>query len=251
MIPSYSIVVAVDPRTVDQLKLTWPTWRRKPGILDVPMHVIVDAGLLPRDASYQGILALDHPNVTYHNWNFPWLVFPDMTQRERMLSAFVYFAPLLVDTDYWLKLDVDSVATDDKPWVDEAWFARNPVLVARPWSYTKPGEWIDTLQAWSRSNLLTKHYPPLDWPPHDETRQVYRHSRIISQQCFVQTEWSRRVAAYLQPRLPVPSQDTIHWYLAELQRLPIVKARFPGWTNRCTRRGLEEAVAGAIAEMLR
>lgn len=249
MIPSYSIVVAVDARTVDQLKLTWPTWRRKPGIFDVPMHVMVDAAAIEPPLTDRMLAMqtwLDHPNVTYRQWGCTWPGFPGVTQRERMLSAFVYFAPFLAKTPYWLKLDVDSVATDDKPWIDEAWFAGNPVLVARPWSYTKPGEWIDTLQEWSRHSVFTKHYPPLDWPPHDETRQVYRHSRIISQQCFVQTEWSRRMASYLQPRLPVPSQDTVHWYLAELQRLPIVKTRFPGWVNRCTRKGLEEAVAEAL-----
>jgi hypothetical protein len=175
-----------------------------------------------------------------------------------MLTAFVRVPPIQVVTDYWLKLDTDVVAIPDrKPWPDAGWFYNcsitrhvdyRPVLIASPWAYTKPPEWIETLQEWADEHehfYNSGHRKRLAIPPPAAGAETIPYPRIISWCCFVHTIWSK-LAAGLCPhpnRLPVPSQDTYHWYIAARRCDPIVRVRMKdyGW-QQTTGRGLRETL---------
>jgi hypothetical protein len=209
--PDFTIAVAVDRKTAEDFRQVWPVWRRlAPWILDRRLVLLIDSR-----AGWRGIDDwLDHPHWSGHLWPFD---AEGASQRERMLSAFVLGVPDLVETPYWLKIDVDALPvrpTGQSPsFPDPAWFADSPALISNPWGYTKPGEWVNRLESWAETIPDLARRPPLGLHcPPGVLR--FRHRRIISWMCFVRTDWSREVAAYVPDRLPVPSQDTFHWYCA-------------------------------------
>jgi len=243
----WTTVVAVDARTIHQFRQVWPTWNRyKPEIAARPFLVICDTKEIPA-VGWPSLLPNGIPQQTMLLW---WSWRPDLSQRERMLTAFVKLAPVHCKTTYWLKVDVDSVATGPEPWIDPAWFIGSPALIAAPWGYTKPANYITAMQDWWPTIPKLQNCTGPDWPTVEPGNEVYRWARIISRQCFLHTTWCREAAAYCPDRLPVPSQDTYHWFLAEFQRKPIIRTRQIkcGWTNRNTQRGLREAVAGVMQE---
>ncbi len=59
-------------------------------------------------------------------------------------------------------------------------------------------------------------------------QETIKHSRIAGWLSFIRTDFSRRVAEYCPGQLPVPSQDTYHWYCAQRLGEGIVKVKFRG-----------------------
>jgi hypothetical protein len=229
MIPDFTTVCAVDARTVDQLHMVWPTWRRhKPELLDHSMVLVCD-GEVP---DWERRLAwLDHPNRLIIPWKWPYGRH-DVTQRERMLTAFVHVPPRVVCTSYWLKLDTDAVASNPTAWIEEEWFRDTPAIVAAPWGYTKPAHFLTALEAWANAHPGLSDTFPLNLDI-DPQRETYRHRRIGSWIAFINTTWSATVAAYAPDRLPVPSQDTYHWYCATRMGRTVRRVQFKalGWNN--------------------
>lgn len=241
-IPDFTIVVAVDANRVGQFREVWPTWvKNHPDVLTRRLVVIFDRA--PTQNTYEMLTWLNHPSCTV----IPWTWRPDLPQRERMLTAFVR-APELLDihTPYWCKIDADVVATASKPWVQPEWFDGNPALVGSPWGYTKPGAWLPILEAWGDAALPSKPRLGLQ-PPPDCLR--FGHPRICSWICFVRTDWSLWASHLAGPdRLPVPSQDTYHWYVAARNGDLVRKVKFKkfGWTTLSNWRKRRAAVAEAM-----
>lgn len=175
-----------------------------------------------------------HP-VGYANW----------PQRERMLSSFVFDAPRIAKTEYFVKVDTDAFLTREfaikSEWLDGS------VYVSSPWSYSKPANVLETLDDWADSTELCI-YPRLDIP-YDETWSRVVYPRIISYFYIGLTEWHRWVASLCGDRLPFPSQDTLAFYVAERMKAKTKKVRFKGlgW-GHTTRRKLEASVRGVIGE---
>lgn len=221
--PDFTTVIAIDNHTIQQFRQVWPLWKKfAPVLMEHPMLVIRDAGL-------SGTFLDGPPHRRVLLWNPPWL---GVSQRERMLGSFVKAVPGLIETPYWLKIDVDAYPTRLGFQIDPDWFKGDPVLISNPWGYTKPGLWINQLEEWAEGVPDLARHPPLGLRcPEGVLR--FGHRRIISWLCFVRTDWSRRVAAYCPDRLPVPSQDTYHWYCAARTREMINKVRFKqhGWIH--------------------
>lgn len=247
----FTIVVGVDERTSSQWQGTWPTWRRfHPDILDRPLLVLADAWCGDTDFWLRRLRWLDHPAWSLALWDWPngdrtRESMADVTQRERMLTAYVKIPGAVVETEYWCKIDTDAVATAAVPWVDPDWFRGNPAIVASPWSYTKPAAWLPRLDEWAKGVELFSALPPPAVGVVDPAARTHRHPRIASWICFVDTIWSGRVAQYAPDRLPVPSQDTYHWYCAARRgdRIRRVKFKRFGWTNVSPARRRAELVA--------
>ncbi|NUQ65972.1 MAG: hypothetical protein HUU20_26220 [Pirellulales bacterium] len=233
---SFTTVVACDVRHCDQLAMVWPTWRRcKPEIAASPLLLVCDARAGGEAWWRRRLDWLDHADRRIVLWDWPrgeGIGREAVTQRERMLTAFVHAPCKYVDTPYWLKIDTDTVATAAGPWYDPAWFAEAPALVASPWGYTRPGVWIDQLEAWADRHAQLGLFEPLGLRVASGAGAV-RHRRLASWLCFVNTAWSRLAASYSPQRLPVPSQDTYHWYLAARRGDGIVRARMKnfGWAS--------------------
>ncbi len=269
VLPAITTVVALDNHTERQLRGVWPTWRlHKRELLARPMIALCDYAIGDDRVWRHRLKWLDHPNLHLFSWDW-WIdgrrvdgrstrgykqpaTVPDgMTQRERMLTAFVHLAPQVVETPYWCKIDTDVVATNSEPWIDPAWFASQPALIASPWGYTKPAHWPGTLDRWGDGIEDLRRHPGLGLPEPKPDQQTIRHKRIASWVCLVNTIWSRYASSLSPGRLPVPSQDTYHHYVATRLGSGIVTARMSrrGWrtvsSDRRRARLVEEVLAAA------
>ena len=140
---NYTTVVGVDAHHLEQLALTWPTWRRhKPSLLDHPMVVFYDTSQLT-EAAVCGVV--DHPYLKVIPWplgDAEYLVGDGEdrwsgAQRYKMLAGFVYVPAAYVETDYWLKIDTDTIALGQDDWIDPSWFEGKPAIVSQKWGFTK------------------------------------------------------------------------------------------------------------------
>lgn len=241
MIPEYTLVIGVDSKHLDKLGLVWPTWKRhKPSLLNVPMVVFTDrASNVPL---ITGIV--DHPRLAMYLWPpNPGTVYSgdgtskwENSQRHKMLTGFVYI-PTVVETPYWLKLDLDVIADGRDDWIDPLWFEGNPAIISHPWRYTKPPDQMLQLDQWvdRNSHLLPELVGclPLNLHPKPDSIMV-SHKRIISWCAFFNTNFTRqcatKAAATCEPyHIPVPSQDGYMWYVAKRSGAGIVRADMKRW----------------------
>jgi len=236
----YTLVVGVDQRHLRQLSWTWPTWEKhKPSLLKHPMIVFRDRDEV-EESEVRGVV--NHPDLTVVDWP-PYGVAYEGTgedkwhsaQRHKMLSGFIYVPTAYVDTNYWLKLDTDVVATGNDDWIDESWFEGWPVIVAHPWSFTKPPDQMLKLDEWARG--LPFPEPPLNLTPLPGWSRV-KHQRVISWCGFFlmgHTVNCAQLAAMTcgDCKLPVPSQDGFLWYVAKRAGKGIVRPNMKllGWQH--------------------
>lgn len=258
MIPSYTLVVGVDEQHLQELALTWPTWKKHKAdtVLSVPMIVFYDKTQLT-DRHVR--LVVDHPNMI----TYPWPIYdvdyggdPNerllTPQRHKMVTGFVYTAAKRVTTPYWLKLDTDTVAMGDPEWIDEEWFKDDPAIVSHAWSFTRPASLIYDLEEWSANIPALKDIPPLELKIDPESDKAIR-PRIISWCAFFEMEFTKLCTELATTycglgRTPVPSQDTFMWFLAEKLGLPIVRTRMKkrGWDHWLTFNTIKEKCREAM-----
>lgn len=199
MIPDFTILVAVDATHIDELRLSYATWRRhKPTTMQRPLRVICDAYSLK--SSHQLDFLCDHPGgvqFNYPTWGADWPV------RERMLAGFV-FGVKWISTPYYMKLDADTIATGHDDWISPEWFTGSPAVIASPWGYTKPASQLAAFHGWSDQHPQAF---PLPMPRHEISGNIAKHRRMISWCQFGNTDWTWRMAELELERLPIPSQD--------------------------------------------
>jgi hypothetical protein len=237
----FTTVLVLDKEHLPELKASWPTWvKHRPILQQNPLVVLCDTAQ-SRHFWLSELQFLPEDNLDI----VPIPQVPEMSQRERMLSAFVHMAPFFVKTPWYLKLDTDAVAhSSDSEWPMAQWFQPNdqgkvPVFVTNPWGYTKPANSLEVLDNWADTIPGLKDHPRLNVPFNPEWSRVC-HSRIISWCFFGRTDWSREVACYAPNRLPVPSQDTYLWYCAARRGdfYRTVKMKQHGWDHVSNRRKL-------------
>lgn len=236
---NFTTCVAIDDEHCKELELSYPTWvKHKREILRNPLLLICDGD---QHDQHQWIIRTSFIEqrlkiVLAH-------IDGCASQREKMLTALVHLPHLHVETDWYLKLDTDAVALDNSKWIHDNWFDNHTKFIASPWSYTKPANALDTLDEWANCHAAFWNTKPMNVPHVKNARRVCC-SRIISWLMFVKTSFSARCSrlADNRKRLPVPSQDTFLWYVAQRMELPYVTTRFKklGW-NHCNRKKLANA----------
>lgn len=229
-----TIVTACDPKYVECLKLTFPTWIKYKNITKYPMIVYIN-GFNDNDSRLDFLRKYDNIKLIHwdmHNVN---------NHREKMLSAFVFGPAKDVKTKYWLKIDCDAYATDDRAILKEE--MKDFDIVGHKWSYTKPFEWINTLNKWSvDKNFNFTH--TIDQKQISKHR--YYHQRTNS---FVQlhsTEFIKEAAQIAGDKLPIPSQDTFLWYISCLLNKKVKRYNFKkycGIFNKRTPEQLKDAIS--------
>jgi len=242
----YTLVIGVDSYHLSQLSYTWPTWKRnKPSILKHPMliffdHCQVTPGQVRSVVDHPDLRLISWPNhnQSYEGGNDKWTD----PQRYKMLAGFVYVPAVHVNTEYWLKLDTDVVATGNDDWVDDRWFEGDPAIVAQPWGFTKPPDQMLKLDEWATKNgfNLRLTSPPLNLIPKEGSDRV-GHKRIISWCGFFSTSMTTTASCWAEwtcgvGKLPVPSQDGYLFYLAkrlglEVKRVQMKKLGFEHWST--------------------
>lgn len=259
---AFTIVVALDARTLGQFRATWPTWRAlKPELLDFNWLVIADGFAGSPEWWREQLEDLELPPHRLILWSWPQRddkhATAAITQRERMLTAFVRVPPACVTTSHWIKVDTDVIATRRSKWIERSWFRGSavPAMVASPWGYSKPPDILHRLQRWAdrHPNSLLRQTAPLSLPELQEGMETMPLPRIASWLCIVELGFSKLAAQLMTgDRLPVPSQDTYHWYLATRLGIPIRRHNFKrgGWETIHSDRRRAERIKGIFGEEL-
>ena len=206
-IEDVTIVTACDEYYVDILRETFPNWQKYKGIDSYPVIVFVHG--IDLNDSRLDFLRL--PNVQM----IPWSMENADNHREEMLSAFVFGSAEHVKTDYWLKLDADSYATDDRPFIDES--MKQYAFCGHKWRYSRP-EHIKALDEWAKTHWkpkLKRAKPMINEGDTVKNRFYHNTKRTIS---FIQLHKLRFtkfcVSLLRERKLPAPTQDTFMFYVA-------------------------------------
>jgi len=213
-----TLVTACDVGYVEYLRTTLPNWFSKKHLDRHPMIVYVNGFGDPATDDKLAFLR-GHKNVRIVPWDMPLAE----SQREKMLSAFVIGTARDVTTPYWVKIDADAFANDDRPLFDDD--MKNYAICGHRWGYTKPSRWISELDAWAASKPEFAGTPPM-FDPAQVSGRRYSHRRTAS---FIQmhnSDFTRVAAALAGERLPVPSHDTYIWYVATRMQKPIRRHDF-------------------------
>lgn len=243
----YSLVLGIDAHTFEFFKLSGPTWRKnKPSLFAVPWVVFIDISQDPYlpEKVLEFIQELDSQvEVTIHTWppkGADYSHWDGQTkwtnpQRAKMLAGFC-IVPVHVQTPYWLKLDVDVLATGMDAWIEPSWFNGNPSIIAPSWNYTKPSNQMLLLDSWAeKTNSFFQGTEPLNLHPEPHS-SILKHKRICSWCAFFSTEFTKVCANEVKKtckpgNIPVGSQDGFHWYCATRCGFSInrVQMKHRGW----------------------
>lgn len=203
-----TVVTACDEKYVDILRETYPNWRKYKNIDDFPVIVFVNG--IPLDDGRLDFLRL--PNVKLIDWSMDNVD----DHREEMLSAFVFGTAENVKTDYWLKLDADSFATDYSPLYDESY--KEYAFCGHRWGYSRPNH-IRQLDEWAKNHWRSKlkKAPPMIEEGRIEGNRFYHNKkRTISFIQLHKTKFTRFcVKLCKDKRLPAPTQDTFMFYVCD------------------------------------
>lgn len=202
-----TVVTACDEKYVEFLRETYPNWVKYKKIDQYPMIVFVN-GMDLKDERLD-FLRSSHVQL------IPWSMHNADSHREEMLSAFVFGSAKHVKTDYWLKIDADSYATDFKPIVTDD--MKKFAFCGHKWGYSRPDH-IKALDAWAKGHWKRKlkNAPPMMEEGKEEGRRFYHNTkRTIS---FIQLHKTRFtkfcVGLLREEKLPAPTQDTFMFYVA-------------------------------------
>ena len=204
-----TIVTAVDPHYLPFLEVTYPNWRKYKEVDKYPVIVFVN-GIDPEDPSLD---FLRLPNIQLIQWDETEL--DGVTDhRELMLSAFVFGAAKYVNTEYWLKLDADSYACNNKPFITDE--MKKYAFYGHKWGYSRP-EHIRKLDSWAKThykNKLKNAKPMMEEGKIEGNRFYHKSKRTISYIQLHKTKFTKFcVSLFKEKRLPCPSQDTTCFYI--------------------------------------
>jgi len=250
-IPDFTVVVALDANHAAEFAETLRSWKHfRPELWRRPWVLLCDReGLLSYFAPLNLLVSPNTRVVPVSN-------VCGLSQRDFMLGSLVTELPRHIDTPYWLKFDSHTIATSSDQWLFTEDFQHTPGIVAPPWGYTKPALWIDRLDNWASIVPGLQNY---DLPVNvSDCKISYRggiprlhHPRIASWIGFFNTAMTKRLCEPCRNEMPVPSQDTVHWYCAARMGLPIVRRRFQkhGWKHvlggvNKVRKAVDEAING-------
>jgi lipopolysaccharide biosynthesis glycosyltransferase len=201
-----TIVTACDEKYVEILQHTYPNWRKYKNIDKYQVMVFVNG----MDLNDERLDFLKLPNVKL----IPWKMENAESHREEMLSAFVFGVAENVKTDYWMKLDADSYATNYVPLIDED--MKRYAFCGHKWSYSKVDH-IKKLDEWAKKHgqrKLRKAKPMITEGRIDGSRFFHNVGRTISYVQLHKTRFTRFCVKLLSERkLPAPTQDTYMFYI--------------------------------------
>lgn len=200
-----TVVMAIDARHLEELQYTWPTWMKfKPEMSALKKIVIYDKNQL----TFDKFTIFDGHDIRFIPWDMP-----GVEQREKMLTSLVKIPATEVTTKWYLKIDVDTIATAPGPWIKDEWFATNPVYIAQGWGFSKPADVLKRLDDWGDTVPEISKFPRLNIPYDPKMSRVF--SKRITSWCFFgRTDWTRKIWNLCNGKLPVPSQDTLMYHCA-------------------------------------
>lgn len=241
-----TVVVVLDAKTAEQAAISTATWaRHRPEMRDLPWLVFYDPVQISAWEARDAIRPAEARDVRLAPWQRGGLGTAYGDQREKMLTCWVY-AAMVVETRWWMKIDADALALRPSDWLDQTWFQPTdrgpPAWIASPWGYTKPADQMERLDEWGDTVPGLSRHPRLAIA-YDPGARKACHPRMASWLSYYHTPWTRWAAELAMehaprlttahPRIPVPSQDGYHFYLAARTKAPYRTANMKrrGWTN--------------------
>lgn len=203
-----TIVTACDNYYVDILRHTFPNWRKYKNIDKYPVIVFVHGLDIKQDPRLD---FLRLPNVTMIPWSMP----NAENHREEMLSAFVFGTAENVKTEYWLKLDADSYATDNRPFITD--YMKTFAFCGHKWSYSRPDHIrkFDNFAKLHWKRKLKNAKPMIEEGRIEGNRFYHNVKRTISFIQLHKTKFTKFCVGLLRERrLPAPTQDTFMFFVA-------------------------------------
>jgi hypothetical protein len=205
-----TLVTAVNNKYLHHFLKNWKLWQNVEPIKHMKKIVFADSKCIDFV-----ITEVDNSTrvITWPNSS-------DLSDKEHMLSAFVFGVAKNVKTRYWIKMDCDVTPKCDKIEIpEEAWDA---TLTASPWGYTK----IKHDPIYEKNGIHWLHL--LDWwadklPDFNKTKPLFsglkieqpkhRHKRICTFFSIEKTAFTKHLARMCGGKMPIPSQDTLVWYV--------------------------------------
>ena len=243
-----TVVTACDVNHLPRLNATLPTWVRLKK-LTCPIIVFMH-GVKLDDPSLN--LIKEYDNVRFVDWDQPGAE----TQRERMLSAFVLGVAKEVKTEFWLKLDSDTVATNANSFMKDGFFEYD--MIGHKWGYTKPGTMVPKIDYWmdglDKLGKLEKYdfkgaekKYKIDGDLDNPKKTKFISKRVISCIRLMKTSVTQEIASnVIFGRLPVFSEDTLVWRWCERLDLKWGRHNFKkaGWAH--TKKDLDALAKAAL-----
>jgi hypothetical protein len=226
-----TIVTAVNPAYAARAERSIKLWMATPGLREQRFIVFVRGF---KNASERTFLEL--PNVEVIRWKYD---FP-CSDREAMLASFVLGAAEHVKTEYWMKLDADTVPL--RPYWRWPEY-KGKAYTSHRWGYTKmkadPGaqkHWFNVLDEFfapAESLFKRKLDPIADFKvTHRKGNPDGIPMRCASFAHIEQTAFTKRISAMVRKsggRLPIPSHDTLVWHAATAWKLPTTLMNMREW----------------------
>jgi len=190
----FTIVTGCTPDYMKKLMISLPSWVIKPQFQNKKLIIFYNGFKRPgREFSFVRKYFKEFELI---EWNMK-----EGNIREKMLSSFILGVDN-IKTDHFVKIDADTFFINKKDVFIDSDFDYD--IVSHSWSYTKPGWWKYALDNffYKKNDLIDTDLARYDCP------------RIQSICCLHKTEFVKEVKNMCGERLPVPSHDTVLWYLA-------------------------------------
>lgn len=235
----FTTITAVDEKYLPYLKESSKTWRKLSQLIwHNPLIVIYDTlSVKPAQLAFLH----DHPGLDVIPWPPKGVTYP--TQREKMLTSFMFGAAHYCKTKWWLKCDADAIKlsyggdwyyADSKEKLDSD---VGNVIVGPAWGYTKPATQPDDFDKWMKLAAAPAAFSPLNLHPETPESKRVRHRRYASWLSFHRTSWTQditKVWHLVKPwTMPVPSQDgsAIFMAMSHGASWATTRPKRFGWTN--------------------
>lgn len=198
-----TVVTFISKKTRGHLQVTLPTWNRKPDINGSLLIV------------FYSDLCTDELEFVEDEWNGAvQLIESSATSPVDPSETFLINAPAVVTTDHWIKLEPHVLFVDSQPLFPKRAFKTD--VFGHRWSYTRPVNWLVTLDEWFANSQFESLIEPIGCQLNaDPSSNKVQHRRLTSWAAVQRTNFTRQVAGELGTDLPVPSHDTTLWYVAE------------------------------------
>ena len=215
-----TIVSAISPNLMYAFEMNFPTWQAKPQLAGLPI-IIFHHGF--DNPEKQLKFVTDVPNAKLVHWDMPKYA----NIRELMISSFILGTAKHVETDYWLKLDADAYFSGVEDVLEPWHFEKD--LCGHRWGVSR-GEMLLAADAWAQHiGLPGESFLKGAQIQFAMENVKFKHERIISWICLHRSSFVREVAEICGERLPIPSHDTLLWYMAHRLGKP--------WTRTMLNRG--------------
>ena len=154
-----------------------------------------------------------------------------------MIASYIFGVAEYVKTKWWIKLDIDTVPCKVIPngfiidFPDVCWDDKFKVS-SHKWHYTKPGKMLCKLEEYfdKISPETNRVFPESEWEKM-KNQNRYGHKRIQSFLHLEQTEFTKRIANYLNGKFIIPSHDTIVSYVLSRFKIPHHRMQCKQWVN--------------------